>query len=470
MTNKDSDLTQQVEQEHDHHRACTQHAQLLRKNPKNPHYWSALGQALCAAGQSQSALNCYVRALSLDKYDAHCWSNFGNALADANRLEDALEAHRIAVSFAPDDQAIRFNYALTLRDARLYEQSLRELEHCLDLQEPEDSPSSNTQEARLTWEKCLLLLHLGRYPEAWPNYDARWLIGAQTADKLPLPQWQGEPLDNCHIVVLAEQGFGDFMLAARCLSQLKQQGAYISLVCKSELHPLLGIEHCDHILDSRKFSLDEPPYHFKCSIMSLFSLCSLRIDALPVPAHFNIPQESLDKMSAIIQAQDATLRVGIAWSGNQNFSVNKKRAVNLSRFLPLAEIPGIQLYSMQKGPQTEELEQGFAASYIVDLAPYIEDFGDAAAALMNFDVLVMTDSALAHLAASLDRPVINLLAYHPYWIYSSADTHTPWYPSMILIKQAEAGDWDGVFYELNQKLLDLLDNKETKESALSEPA
>ena len=115
------------------------------------------------------------------------------------------------------------------------------------------------------------------------------------------------------------------------------------------------------------------------------------------------------------------------------------------RFLSLAEIPGIQLYSLQKGPREKDLDQDSAGALVFDLAPCLGDFADTAAILKKLDLVIMTDSAVAHLTGSLGVPVWNLLAYTPYWLYLSGREDCPWYPSMRIFRQPEPGDWDSVF-------------------------
>ena len=110
-------------------------------------------------------------------------------------------------------------------------------------------------------------------------------------------------------------------------------------------------------------------------------------------------------------------------------------------------MPELRLFSLQKGPRARDLYELGADAVITDLGKLCEDFADTAAALESMDVVLMTDSSLAHLAGSLHKPVINLLQYVPYWIYSSAATTTPWYPSHRLVKQGAPGNWEPVFEE-----------------------
>ncbi|MFM8991102.1 MAG: hypothetical protein ACKOUS_16120, partial [Alphaproteobacteria bacterium] len=149
------------------------------------------------------------------------------------------------------------------------------------------------------------------------------------------------------------------------------------------------------------------------------------------------------------------LKVGIIWSGSVTFKGNAQRATPLERFLPFAEVPGVQLFSLQKGPRADELAQSGARNYVIDLGRHCNDFADTAAAVEQLDLVLMTDSSVAHLAGSLGRPVWNLLPFMPYWLYLDGRSDTPWYPSMRLFRQKAPGAWDGVFAEARHALEEL---------------
>jgi hypothetical protein len=145
-------------------------------------------------------------------------------------------------------------------------------------------------------------------------------------------------------------------------------------------------------------------------------------------------------------------RVGIVWSGSVTFRNNHRRAVGLERFLPLAEIPGVQLFSLQKGPPYEQFRRLAPLPAVVDLGSLFEDFADTAAVLRQLDLVVMTDSSVAHLCGALGVPIWNLLNFHAYWIYPPGQDSSPWYPSMRLFRQRRPSDWDEVFGRLHQAL------------------
>jgi hypothetical protein len=132
------------------------------------------------------------------------------------------------------------------------------------------------------------------------------------------------------------------------------------------------------------------------------------------------------------------------WSGSTTFKGNHDRAVPLRMFLDAFAMPGVQLYSLQKGPPVAELK-ALKNPPIIDLAPALDDFADAAAVVSDLDLIIMTDSAVAHLAGALGKPVWLLLNYAPYWMWRDKGQDNLWYNSMKLFRQRTWGDWMGVF-------------------------
>ncbi len=153
------------------------------------------------------------------------------------------------------------------------------------------------------------------------------------------------------------------------------------------------------------------------------------------------------------------LRVGVVWSGSVTFKGNRHRAASIERFLSLAGVPNVQLYSLQKGPLERQLQESGAEGLMVDLGGRLEDFSETAAAVQQLDLVVMTDSSVAHLCGSLNEPVWNLLNYVPYWFYMQDGGDCPWYPSMTLYRQPAFGDWDSVFEKVREDLAELARKK-----------
>jgi tetratricopeptide (TPR) repeat protein len=417
----------------------------LAARPDDAGAWTNLGAALRKQKHFQSAVNCYRRALAIEPGDLATLGNLANALKDLHRLDESLAIHRQVVAQKPDDIQSLVNHACALREDGRFEDALQQLERAGALDEALSAASSShpkfvSQRAAIEWERSQNLLYLGRYTEGWQAYEARWRTGDLPRVEFGCPQWRGEDIAGKTLLLHAEQGYGDTILAARFVAALKarvgREGRVI-LQCKAELHRLFLTIGAD-LLQSPVPALD---YH--CPLMSLMGLLDIQPSTIPAPAPLHVPAAARAKFKNL-QSQ-RVFRIGIVWSGSITFKNNDNRALPLSAFLPLAELPGVRLYSLQKGPRQTELRDNGATAYIEDLGARCDDFADTAAAIEQLDCIVMTDSSVAHLAASLGKPVINLLEKVPYWLYTLGQETTPWYPTMRLCRQEAHGDWTAVF-------------------------
>lgn len=396
----------------------------LKLQPNDTAIWSNLGAALRKQKHYQSAVNCYRRALEIQPNDLTALGNLANALKDLHRLDEAIAIHRQVVTQKPNDVQALMNCACALREDGQFVEALAQLNHAQTI-EPKN--------AGVEWERAQNLLYLGRYSEGWKAYEARWHTGEIPKQNYGSPQWRGESIESKTILLHAEQGYGDTILAARYVRRVKDkvgpQGNVI-LRCKPELHRLFQAIGADQLIQTEQAP---PPIDVHCPLMSLMGCFDTRPDTIPPTAKLHIPDEAKQKFAYLKSQHPSKTKIGIVWSGSITFKNNDNRALPLSAFLPLAELPNVRLYSLQKGPRQSELKESGAESYIEDIGSRCDDFADTAAAIENLDVIVMTDSSVAHLAASLNKPVINLIQKVPYWLYILEHEATPWYPSMHLV-------------------------------------
>src|SRR5262249_14324263 len=146
---------------------------------------------------------------------------------------------------------------------------------------------------------------------------------------------------------------------------------------------------------------------------------------IPSAPYLSTPPGRAGKFAAALSEAGSRLKIGIVWSGSTAFAGNGDRAVGLDRFLRAFSLPGIQLYSLQKGAPAAELKSRPEAR-VIDLDPLIADFADTAAVLEQLDLVIMTDSAVAHLGGALGRPVWVLLNFVPYWLWRPQGADCPW--------------------------------------------
>ena len=422
-------------------------AYLLRR-PQDARVWSNLGVALRKLKHFEASEACYRRALEISPGAADYLGNLGNVLKDLDRLDESLEAHRRAVAQLPDNLDLRFNYGLALRESGHFEAALKEFDVCV-----QQAPDV----AKYHWDRALALLHVGRMAEGWESYRWRWQIG-----ELPLPpyetlEWQGEDLSGKTILLFPEQGFGDTILATRFIPLLKARGATVILECKPPLRRLFsGLDGVDRMIEPKSL-MNGFDYH--CSLMSLPGLLGADPQNLPPLPRLHIPQAARDKMRPFLRLAGDRFKVGFVWSGSVTFKNNRKRSVPAERFLQLAKVPGVQLFSLQKGPREEDLKELGVGPLVIDIGKRVDDFAETAAVIDELDLVVMTDSSVAHLTGCLRKPLWNLLCYVSYWVYGQSGDTTPWYPSMRIVRQPRAGDWDSVFDRVCRNLAKAVEAK-----------
>jgi tetratricopeptide (TPR) repeat protein len=378
----------------------------------------------------------YRRSLALRPDEPGVLSNCGNALKDLQRLDEAVAMHRAAVAAAPDTSLYIANLGIALRESGALSEALAAFERAVAL---------DPKNAVAAFDAAQVTLMLGDYAKGWPLFESRWQLPEMRRPRLSRPAWDGSAAPDKTVLLWPEQGYGDTILAARFARLVKPLAGRVVLACKPELTRLFqALEGVDAVVRADQTL---PDYDVHCPLMGLPRFFAPDPAAVTPPAQLSIPKDSRLKLTPALARAGKALKVGIVWSGSVTFASNHLRSADIERFLRFAEIPGVRLFSLQKGPRARELAESGADAVVTDLAPLLDDFADTAAAIAGLDLVIMTDSSVAHLTGSLGKPIWNLLPYLSYWLYLRDRADTPWYPSMRLFRQPRPGDWDSVFDE-----------------------
>lgn len=416
---------------------------LIAANPCDGGAWSTLGVLLRRQGRLDAAVACHRRGLEHTPEHAGIWTNLGNALTEAGCLEAGAEAQRRACALAPNASSSWYNAVVGLRKCARNHEALIAAERGLRL-----DPSN----AQLAWERALTWLQIGDYVRGLEAYEQRRHIQAYRNRVPPGPVWDGGPLDGRTLLLSAEQGFGDALMAARYVPLVRRrlgEGCRIIYERHPELQQALAGLPADDFLPA---GAPLPDYDVHVSQMSLPGLFGTTYDTVPPPVSLTVPDAARVKARTLVPDEERTLKIGIVWSGRVTFSDNARRASTLNRFLRALSMPGVRLFSLQKGPPESQLTELGSSLVVKPLGPQLNDFSETAAVIERLDLVVMTDSSVAHLAGSLGRPVWNLVQFTPYWIYGCEGADTPWYPSMRLFRQGGDEDWEPVFAEVRREV------------------
>lgn len=416
--------------------AETAFREALRLAPELAEAHANLGLLLAERQCWQEAEAHYCQAIALHPHQSQTYLNFGTLLAAQKRFPEAEAACRQALLLNPDSPATLSNLGVLLTCMKREQ----EAEACYRA-----AMAIDPDYRKAFFNLAYLLLRQGRYEEGWACMENRDWYG-QLAERLHCPRWQGESLDGKSILISIEAGHGDMIQFCRYASLLKKRGAArVSVLCHPGLKTLFaGLTGADAIL-----SLDDPapPDGWDCWVppLSLPFLFGARLDTIPAHLPYLVAApERITHWAAVMGAKQERLRVGLVWKGSPGFENDADRSLpSLATLASLGDIPGIRYFSLQKGRGEDEAAAPPPPLSLTDLGPQIADFADTAAIVMNLDLVISVDTAVAHLAGALGKPCWVLLPdYKTDWRWLADRNDSPWYPQvMCLFRQQTAGDW-----------------------------
>jgi len=418
--------------------------QALRQKPQYAEAHNNLGNAWRDQGKLRDAVASYLRALDARPNYALALYNLGSAYHQLGELDQAVDCLRRAVELKPDFAAALNNLGNALTDRGDLAEATPCYAKAIEL-EPDFA------EARVG-RAVAILLH-GDWRSGWDDYEYRLRL-APTVSRIALRSpWRGEPLAGKTILLRAEQGLGDTIQFIRYARQLQRAGARVALECQPGLLPLL--QTCSDVDAFVRASDPAPEFDFDAALASLPGLLKTAVEDIPASVPYLAADSGLvEQWSRRLAGVDG-LKVGVAWQGNRSYPRDRYRSIPLREFAPLSRAPGAQLISLQKGPGAEQLRE--VDFPILDLAAELDlnaaAFVDTAAVMMSLDLVVTSDTSLAHLAGALGRPVWVALPVAPDWRWLLGRADSPWYPTMRLFRQALVGDWAGPFEQIRAALL-----------------
>lgn len=361
-----------------------------------------LGAALMRAGYYRESLDAFTKALDLapGSHKPEALHHIGMAWHDLGDFHKAIAWYERAIEADPDDVEPRQSRAI----ARL---ALGDLGGLFDFEV--------------------------RYHKA-----ARKPIASSG-----IPRWQGEDLTDKTIIVAHEQGYGDTIQFCRFISKLK--AAKVIWSGPSELTGLIG----------DNFSFDEVtgeegPFtaDYYASPMSACAAMGVQYDQVCGQPYINA-----DKLNLPDRGR---LKVGLAWKGSSSYAQDTLRSTMIETFSPLFEIPGLAFYSLQVGEFERDITKAGLDGFIANLTPLINNWRDTAWAIAAMDVVVTIDTATAHLAGAMGKPVMILLPYSCCWRWLRNTDHSPWYDSARLFRQPEPREWGYPVAQVAQELKGML--------------
>jgi tetratricopeptide (TPR) repeat protein len=397
-----------------------------------------LGDALRVQGRSAAALACYRTVIAARPHHAGAHNKLGVALLALDRPAEAAAAFQAAIRLRPDDPEAHSNLAVAQTRLRQPAAAIDSCRLALRLR-PDHGEAHNNL--------ALALLASGDFAAGWQEYEWRWQVAPLRALRRDFaqPQWHGAPGAGQTLLVHAEQGYGDTLQFCRLAPLARQRGLRVIVEAPRPLLRLLqGLPGIDALVAAGDAL---PPFDLHVPMLSLPRALGVTLAANPVAMpYLAVAPAAVAAWRARLAPDDAAgPRIGLAWAGSPRpdwaiaAGIDRRRSLPPERLAPLLAIPGLQFFSLQKdGPAAP------ADVVLVDPMAEMDDFADTAALVANLDLVITVDTAVAHLAGALGRPVCLLDRFDHCWRWLAGRSDSPWYPSMRIYRQPAPGDWEPV--------------------------
>ena len=396
--------------------------------------WFVRGVAERTLSRFDDARTSLRRAVALDPGHARARLALGNTLDDLDDLEAAEAMLRTAIATEPALAEAHASLGHVLTRLGLPTAAATACDAAIALQ---------PEMARAHWNRAVARLLGGDYTGGFNDYDWRRRDPRFAADfpAMSAVEWDGSPLAGKRLLVMAEQGLGDTIQFARFLPGLAAQGGRVTLACAPTLVRLLrGLPGLAGVV-SREGPL--PPHDCFVYLLSLPRLCGVTLDAIPAAAGYLATDPA-----AVARVTSGERRVGLAWAGNPAHSNDQRRSLPTAALIGLKDIAGIDWVNLQQGAAGAEL----AIMHRMAAPVRVSDFADTAALIAGLDLVIAADTAVAHLAGALGRPVWIMLPHAPDWRWLLGRGDSPWYASARLFRQERPGDWAGVIGRIAAEL------------------
>jgi len=423
----------------------------LAADPGSARAWTNLGVLLRQNGRPGPALGAHQKARELEPASALILSNLAGALDDLQRYDEVLAIRRALHKAFPDDLQALANLTSALTRVGRFDE-------VIELVDRAEATHGADAIPRAMLQRAFGHLVKGAYGPGFRDAEARIAAGEVGLPKnSPWPLWDGQDPAGKRIGVLAEQGLGDTIVMARFLPELAARGARVVFDVQKPLARLFaGLEGVERQL--RGIPQNERLDAYVPSA-SLPHRLGIGPGGPPPPPHLTIPEDSRRRARAIIAPYAGRMKVGVVWTGSTTNSINRRRSASPEDYLGLATLPGVQLFSLYKGPDHAKFLASGMAGLIVDACGDDRDMADAAGVIDAMDLVIANDTGVVHVAGSLGKPVWTLLDSVGFWLYGLEET-TPWYPSMRLFRQRRPGDWREVFARVEAALRDRLERRQ----------
>jgi tetratricopeptide (TPR) repeat protein len=457
--------------------------QILQNEPMNAQACNLLGVVSAEERRLHEAIALFRKALQISPDFVEAWQNQGLALLDFGYLTDALTSFDRMVALTPDGEAGLTLRAIALARMGRFEEAVLAYDRVVAV---------TGERADVAANRGIALLWSSRRDEAMANFDLaialdpglanawaskalammlsgdlqggarhaewRWKVDKSMATQaMTRPLWLGETsIAGKTILLQHEQGLGDTLQFCRYACMADKAGARVILVVPETLRELMtSLPGAITVLSDTETLPDHDVY---CPMMSLMLAFGTTLEAIPA----QVPYLRADPASAAKWGDRLSHlrghRIGLVWSGGQRIgnavssAMDYRRSLALTAFAPLANMPRCSFVSLQLGPPGQQAKSPPPGLILEDPTGELESFADTAAVVENLDLVISVDTAVAHLAGAMGKPVWLLNRFDTCWRWFLDRNDSPWYPTLRQFRQIRSGDWDDVIAQIKATL------------------
>jgi len=428
-----------------HADAIALYERVLAAYPDHAESLHGAAMSLVATGEHERALQRLARLTQRYPQSAEVHYNRGTLLGQMERYDEELAAYRQAIALKPNFVRAYVNLGVALRDLHRFDEALQQFKKAVSI-------DANDAGARTNRAQTNLLL--GEFEHGWREYEWRWLDGTMNHGFPDATLWAGkQPLDGKTVLAHGEQGFGDTVQFIRFVGRLSAMGARVVVRVQDALLPLLlGYPGAAEVIGE---TAPMPAFDYHIPMLSLAFALKIREADLSTESPYVHADSQLAAQWADLFAQDdARPRVGIVWSGSRTHLNDRNRSIPLAQCIPLFDA-NARFVSLVKDVRESDracLDDCVARGVLRDVSDRLTSFAETAALIAQLDLVITVDTAVAHVAGALGKPVWIALPFTPDWRWQLKRDDSPWYPQMRLFRQSKRNDWSDVIERLRSAL------------------
>lgn len=414
----------------------------IELNPKYAETYANLGALYAKFKEYDKAIKLYQECIKIKPSYAGAYTNLGNALNKTLRHEEAVYFHKIAISLDATAANHYSNCASAYKNLGRFDKAKKYYEKAI-LLEP--------NHINAHFDLATILLQTSEFVQGWAEYEWRFKKEEMSGHILKYkeifdaPKYEGQILTNERVLVHAEQGFGDTIMVARYLFALQRRGATVVVYLREGLKELFETMGCVDEIYTRQDEI--PKFDYQIAFMSLPLVLDKELkDIIKYYPYFKI------KTNHALKKQKKQKKIGIVWSASKTGDSYANKVFDLRHFRKMSKHPKLQLYSLQLGEDANKILEYNMQDDIIDLSHLLDNFYTTAEIINSLDLVITSDTSVAHLAGAMGKKVWILLQKVPDWRWGVNEQKSHWYPSARLFWQHSLGDFNSVFKQVYTEL------------------